>query len=891
MGIPFQLPRKLQIFNKKTPLDATNSHPENSTPNQQVVALTRKALPVKDTIGGSSYLTTNRYYFQIRHSAEDGSVNHDAKFSRGVFVGDFGANTGTGVDTTISHDILSGIALDIPPQSLQFSNPFAINVSATNDGILEEHNGIVFRNITISGNTGVYTKRGLQISSEKSTANAILSTLFPSAINAFGALSDQLKKVNGNKPVNTISGDNDDMAVNGGAASFWRLHNFFIAYAELKKRKINQNVRLVFGCPKDGIEYVCTPLSFDWKRSATDPLIYNYSIQLKAWDISNSISIPKSDVLSFNPDDPNQVKDMLKKMIDARNAMLKAKNVLLGVNNDVGSVLNVFAQGIGVLKDVSGVAYDVLDFPTLFKANVDSLILGSTKALQSSLSNLRDKGDERIGNIDEFLLSPIKSTVSDLRKAGDALISSVSDFTSQYTPASSTYAGNFSNEPSSITSSKSATGESNKAQSSSNSLNAKSAYLKTIESIPEAAADMTLDKLTIPDALQEELDAQIANGLNTTSGEIRKMVSDLQNTSDNLSASIGLMDVQYAKTYGLPAPTAGRSPTEDDIILMAAIQEAKQGMTETLATGELFIEQSPDPYLSSRRFLSEDDDIPTPTSSYPTVLNNKEDIQQLAKRVLGDANRWREIAILNDLRAPFIEQESQHSSFSSPSGRTVLVPDVSNLTINQVVTISGTFTTQRRIVNIEDLGGTFRVTVDGIDNLTSINSTDNRIVFRSNGTLGPGDMILIPSDETVDTQHFRNTSLSVSIPNVEKVFEIDMAVNDNGDFVVGPDNDIMRRYGYSNAEQAIQIALSTERGELEQYPDYGMSIPIGSRTSDITEASIKQSVSDTVLANPRFTDVNIVTTITGSQVDIGIVARGARGTGLLPMWFKAGLTS
>jgi hypothetical protein len=879
MGIPFQLPRKLQIFNKKTPLDATNSHPENSTPNQQVVALTRKALPVKDTISGSSYLTTNRYYFQVRHSAEDGSVNHDAKFSRGVFVGDFGANTGTGVDTTISHDILSGIALDIPPQSLQFSNPFAINVSATNGGILEEHNGIVFRNITISGNTGVYVKRGSQISAEKSTANKILTSLFPSALNAFGALSDQLKKFNGDKPVSVISGDNDDMAVNGGAASFWRLHNFFIAYAELKKRKVNQNVRLVFGCPKDGIEYVCTPLSFDWKRSATDPLIYNYSIQLKAWDISNSISIPTSDILSFNPDDPNQVKDMLKKMIDARNTMLKAKNVLLGVNNDVGSVLNVFAQGIGVLKDASGVAYDVLDFPTLFKANVDSLIFGSAKALQSSLGNLRDKGDERIGNISDFIDNitphqPFKGAINN----GVVTATGISP--------------TFASSKSSISMGKnSATGEGSKALASSQTLDAKSAYLKTMDSIPEAAADMTLDKLTIPDALQEELDTQIANGLNTTSGEIRRMVSDLQNTSDNLSASIGLMDAQYAKTYGLPAPTAGRAPTEDDIILMAAIQEAKQGMTETLATGELFVEQSPDPYLASRRFLSEDDDIPTPTSSYPITLNNKEDIQQLNKRILGDVNRWREIAILNDLRAPYIEQELQHVSFGSPSGRTVLVSDSSNLTINQMVTVSGSFTTQRRIVNIEDLGGTFRVTVDGIDNLTSINSTDNRLIFRSNGTLGPGDTILIPSDETVDTQHFRNTSLSVSIPNAEKVFEIDMAVDDRGDFIVGPDNDIMRRYGYANAEQAIQIALSTERGELEQYPDYGMSIPIGSRTSDVTAADIKQGVSDTILADPRFTDVNIVTTISGSQVDIGIVARGARGTGLLPMWFKAGLTS
>jgi hypothetical protein len=45
--------------------------------------------------------------------------------------------------------------LPINPTNLTISTPFAINVTPTTRGILEEHNGTIFRNIMISGTTGV----------------------------------------------------------------------------------------------------------------------------------------------------------------------------------------------------------------------------------------------------------------------------------------------------------------------------------------------------------------------------------------------------------------------------------------------------------------------------------------------------------------------------------------------------------------------------------------------------------------------------------------------------------------------------------------------------------------------------------------------------------------
>lgn len=875
------------IADKLSPPKTTeqSQSPSGQYDNTQVASLKRKAVPIqsgKKFGEGSSYLTTNRYYFQIRKTDDDGSIlpmDKGSSFPGGKFMG--GADEGK--YSMRHYDINSGIALDVPPSSIAVSTPFAVSLTATNDGVLEESNGVVFRHIKIAGTTGVYIDRKLpMVSAEAKGARKILENLFPAATQALGALGDTLRSVTGTKNNGDKTQDDiQDMAKYGGAAQFWRLHNFFIAAAELKKLAANQNVRLVFGCPRDGIEYVCSAVSFDWKKSASDPMLYQYDITLTAFDIGSASSLKAKEVKLPTPKDPSTLKSILSRLLDARNTMIKAKNVLLGVNNDVQSVFNVVAQGINVVKDGAGAANDILDFPAFFSNNVDKIIYSAWDSTMVEINKLKESGDERAKRVLGHDLPP-------LRNANIPILSSLSNDLSF---AGQLFADAIGASETQVATFNSPTGEQKSASNNiaSQNLEAKAAFLKIMNQIPEAASNIVVDELDIPDALKEELDHQKEESLNTTSGAMRELCKDIQEMSDNLAASIGMMDPQYAATYGLPVPTTGRQPTEDDIILMASLQDTKSALLETLSSGEVFVELNPDPYLSARRFLSDSDDLPTPNSAYVATVNGGEDIQSLSKRLLGDANRWREIAILNDLRPPYIESTEHSQSFASPSGRTILVSDITNLAINQHIKIVGNFTTQRKILNIENLGSTYRITFDGIDNLTSINSANNRIVFHTVGTVGPGSDILIPSEDAPITQTFRSTSLYESISNAEKVFEIDVALDKNGDVKVGPDGDALRSVGYANAEQAINLLLTIEKGELEQFPDYGVSVPVGSRNSDLTPEQIEEMTTTAIKSDPRFSDAQAILRVNGSEVELGIVARGANGTGLVPLSFKAGL--
>lgn len=56
--------------------------------------------------------------------------------------------------------LVSGFRLPINPQEIGVDTPFAIGVTVTSQGILEEHNGFPLKQISIQGTTGVHIGRG-----------------------------------------------------------------------------------------------------------------------------------------------------------------------------------------------------------------------------------------------------------------------------------------------------------------------------------------------------------------------------------------------------------------------------------------------------------------------------------------------------------------------------------------------------------------------------------------------------------------------------------------------------------------------------------------------------------------------------------------------------------
>ncbi len=154
--------------------------------------------------------------------------------------------------------------LQIPPKSISQKEIFATNISATRKGVIVETEGVVFKDIVISGNTGIFP--GIRASSNIPTANFSDLTAAPKPPTGVDPKTG-MSKASG---VTTISGYEE----------FIRLRQYFLRYAAEKVRYDGDRF-LIFINEKDGQALVVEPLEFSMDKDASSPLTYNYRIVLK----------------------------------------------------------------------------------------------------------------------------------------------------------------------------------------------------------------------------------------------------------------------------------------------------------------------------------------------------------------------------------------------------------------------------------------------------------------------------------------------------------------------------------------------------------------------------------------------------------------------------------
>lgn len=205
--------------------------------------------------------------------------------------------------------------LPISPQNIQVTTPMATNVITTLYGVVEEHSEVRYHEITISGTTGISPKYVGYLDStsvpkagkdKKMTSDQIssgrLSFDLGSKVPAFGTFIDSVTDLAGATPTNESGLD----VTKTGYYAFHKLYQFFLLYKEdtagnkpnATKTTIKRKRHpLTFLNYKDNIQYDCVPLVFNLTRSATDPMLYNYTIQLRAYNLDTIVS--SNDAKSF----------------------------------------------------------------------------------------------------------------------------------------------------------------------------------------------------------------------------------------------------------------------------------------------------------------------------------------------------------------------------------------------------------------------------------------------------------------------------------------------------------------------------------------------------------------------------------------------------------------
>lgn len=248
--------------------------------------------------------------------------------------------------TKSGDDVDLSFFFPVNPESINISTPFAVQVTPTLGGIVEEHSGAVFYNITISGTTGVIPEidplTGIPRSPNELRSMASGDGLIPSnALGGFGAST-----INAiNSVVSKFTGV-DSKLVDGtrnqvsGYTAFHVLYKFIWLYHYGKANGAGYELRFVNY--KDNNQYNIVVQNFQLSRDKSRPHLYQYTIQMKGWKLDNN-SVNKS----FTKDPKKRLEELgLGEGPSFKAKLFRVINTTKSTLNAAAGLLNTAAQDL-----------------------------------------------------------------------------------------------------------------------------------------------------------------------------------------------------------------------------------------------------------------------------------------------------------------------------------------------------------------------------------------------------------------------------------------------------------------------------------------------------------------------------------------------------------------
>lgn len=260
----------------------------------------------------------------------------------------------------------AAFVLQLPPQSIEQDEIFAVEVNATFRGVVVEHQGSTLKDIKISGTTGISPKR-----------------------TSGGVASKDGKPVLG-------SG-------RSGYEEFNELRSYFRAYVEQKRVEQRDpskgELRLVFDNFKDVESLFVEPQRFTMHRDSSSPMTYKYDIQLKGIGKANA---PKELEKKFFGNLADNITTVIDTLQTAQQFIQAGTGLLKGIESGIGAlILNPLNSIVGIVNSLATGINTVRNFGAGFAASL-SLVEGSfnksLKSLNAAISG-RNPGDPRVYSV------------------------------------------------------------------------------------------------------------------------------------------------------------------------------------------------------------------------------------------------------------------------------------------------------------------------------------------------------------------------------------------------------------------------------------------------------------------------------------------------------------
>lgn len=383
------------------------------------------------------------------------------------------------------------------------------------------------------------------------------------------------------------------------------------------------------------------------------------------------------------------------------------------------------------------------------------------------------------------------------------------------------------------------------------------------------------------------------------------MRTNITAARDEIADVTGTEDADYNTVFRRSSVRTLRSARIVDISNMQTLQGGIKTIDFILANSGSLSTTMIDPFALARANANNPDvDIATNRSGRLVRMFFGDNLEALAYRHMGDSDKWIEIAIANGLKAPYIDEiGTAVPLLSNGSGNQINITAIDGdgqrnrekFYINQAIFLQSNtikFPDQRTIINIREVpvSGELVIELDGDDNLNIYTTADDAYVrvFKPN-TINSNFMVLIPSPQATDTLPSNEVPFFLSAKKEdERRAGVDLAYNEDRDLVFTSSGDLQLSFGLSNALQAMQIKMISEKGQNPRHPNYGLPVVQGTKgnqPNQIKQALIT-SINEMVNADSRFDRVETLDVKVGNgAVNISMVVRMA-GTGtLVPISF------
>jgi hypothetical protein len=362
----------------------------------------------------------------------------------------------------------------------------------------------------------------------------------------------------------------------------------------------------------------------------------------------------------------------------------------------------------------------------------------------------------------------------------------------------------------------------------------------------------------------------------------------------DLEEQFGIRNATYSETMGITVPIPKtREPTTNEWGLLFALNEMVLEMNKLCVSGEIEPKLRPMEYMAGLASAS-GIAFKEPTSKFAVPFPFGATLEKLAARYLNDPNRWMEIAALNGLREPYVDEEGFSVDVTSPGkGNEISVTSVANMYIGQTVYVvaNGVAREKRRIEDITEWadGTPARLLLDGNPDLERFTPMlQAKVETFLPDTVNSQMTIFIPSDAISDDEDFQTKA----IPGVDmldpyvRAGGIDLLLTEDGDIALTNDGDVRLAVGLTNLVQRARVAMSTPRGSILHHPDFGLGIKVGNSVADVNAASIIASVKQMFTNDSSFTGVDYATVrIEGGTASIDMTVGIAGTNKTLPLTF------